>query len=149
MPSCELCGKGGPLVIADIEGIELKVCSPCGRLGNLKKQILVAPQKRFVPQAEAPEVAVVDNFASLFRSAREEREMNQEEFAHFLNERESMVPKWESGQLKPDLDTAQRIGRKLGITLVEREEAISVNLDAPKKAEELTLGDFVKMRKRK
>lgn len=147
MPSCELCGKEAPLVIADVEGVELKVCSGCGKLGTIRKQILIAQPKTFIPQAEAPEFTLVDNYAALVRSSREKRGMNQEEFAHFINERESMVPKWESGQLKPDIETARRIGRKLGVNLIEKEEIMPVKLEKAKGGE-ITLGDLVKIRKR-
>ena len=148
MPSCELCGKEAPLVVADVEGVELKVCAGCGKLGKVKRQITLPKPKRIVPQAEVPEFRVVDNFSSLLRSVREKKKMNQEEFAHFLNEKESIIPKWESGQLKPDIETAQKIGKKLGINLVEKEEIMLVKTESTKTGD-VTLGDLVKIKNRK
>ena len=76
--------------------------------------------------------------------------MSQEDFAKFLNERESIVAKWEQGSLRPRIDTARRLERKLGIRLVEKEEETSEDVDVPKvKKDEFTLGDFIKVRKRK
>ncbi len=144
-----MCGKSTELVVADIEGVELKACDACTRFGTIRKR---ADAPRFTPwpaQPEGPAFKVVDHYASLLRSAREKRGMTQEDFAKSLNERESVFVHWEAGSVKPGLEAAQRVGRILGINLVELEEILPAKIEAGKRADELTLGDFIKVRKRK
>ena len=157
MPLCEMCGKEAQLVTADVERVELKVCSGCVKYGVVKNN----SGARYIPGArsnspvklkpikeEGPQFKVVGAYSSLIRSAREKRGMTQEDFAKFLNERESILAKWEQGSLQPSLGAAQRIGRVLGMNLIEREEAGEVEIKKSK-SEEFTLADFVKVRKRK
>ena len=154
MALCEMCGKESQLILAEIEGGELNVCSGCVKYGTVQKK---APGKAFVParksfsKQQTPEFKVVSNYSDLIRSARECKSLKQEDFAKFLNEKESILTKWESGSLKPRLDVAKRLEKVLGIKLVERDEVKSVDLGKKKKggSEEFTLGDFIKVRKRK
>lgn len=152
MPLCEMCGREAPLVLAEIEGVELKVCPNCAKYGKIKKSVNLEGLNRnppkTVPGQELPQDKIVDNYAFLLRQAREKRTLTQEEFAKFLNERESMVSKWEQGHLKPGIEQARRIGKLLGINLVEKEIAEKVEIKKSK-SDEFTLGDFVKVRKRK
>ncbi|MBU0459647.1 MAG: TIGR00270 family protein [Nanoarchaeota archaeon] len=152
MPLCEMCGKDERLVLAEIEGGELNVCSNCVKYGTVKKKVELKQfrsgfQQR--PTPDRPQYKIVSNYAVLIRGSREKKGMKQEEFAKFLNERESIVSKWEQGHLIPRIDVARRIGKILGINLVELEtegEKVEVKKG---KSNEFTLGDFVKMRKRK
>ncbi len=148
MAQCEMCGKSTELVLADIEGVELKVCDACARFGTIRKKInapiIISPSK-----PEEPAFTIVHNYASLLRMAREKRGFTQEDFAKFLKEKESVVAHWEAGTLKPGIEAAQRLGKLLGINFIEREEIFSAKAEAHQKADELTLGDFVKVRKRK
>lgn len=166
-----MCGKETGLVIADIEGVELKVCSGCSKHGQIKKKLITAhlsdPHRPLTidhsssihslrqgsVQGSSPrtkrEFKVVDSYSTLLRSAREERGMKQEDFSKMLNERESIVAKWESGGLKPRLEVAKRVGRVLGINLIEEDLEVTAKIDPGKKTDEPTLGDFVKVRKRK
>ena len=157
MSLCEMCGKDAQLVTADVEGVELKVCSGCVKYGVVKN----SPGVRYNPGArsnssvklkpvksEGPQFKVVGAYSSLIRSAREKKGMTQEDFAKFLNERESILAKWEQGSLQPSLGAAQRIGRVLRLNLVEKDEAGEVEIKKSK-SDEFTLADFVKVRKRK
>ena len=93
---------------------------------------------------------IVSNYAQLIRSAREAKQMKQEDFAKFLNEKESILAKWESGSLKLRLDVARKLEKVLGVKLLEKDESEEIKLDNKKKvADGFTLGDFVKVRKRK
>ena len=73
--------------------------------------------------------------------------MSQEDFAKFLNERVSVIQKWEANSLKPRIDIARQLERKLSVRLVIRDQIKKVELKH-EKSDELTLGDFVKVRKR-
>lgn len=98
---------------------------------------------------ERPEFKVVSNYSSLIRSAREGKGMKQEDFSKLLNERESLVAKWESGSLIPRVEVAKKVGRVLGIDLVERDEEVMDKLEMTKKSDVPTLGDFITVRKRR
>ena len=151
MPLCEMCGKEAPLVLAEIEGGELKVCFGCAKYGTVKKKVNLL-NKSFKPKfiaKDQPQFKIVNNYSTLIRGAREKAGMKQEEFAKFLNERESIVAKWEQGHLKPRIGLARRLGKKLGVNLIEKEtEGEKVEMKKGK-SDEFTLGDFVKVRNRK
>lgn len=149
MGNCEMCGKGTELVVADIEGVELKVCAGCARFGTIRKRSDTSTVTLKTPQPESPSFKVIDHYSLLLRSAREQKGMTQEEFAKFLNEKESVVAHWEAGKAKPGIDAAQRAGKLLGIQFIERDETVAAKIESSKKADELTLGDFIKVRKRK
>lgn len=152
MSLCEMCGKEAPLVLAGIENVELNVCSSCARYGTVKKRAepegLRRGFGRKIIEINQPQYKVVNDYSDLVRKAREKMALTQEDFAKFLNERESIVAKWEQGHLKPGIDVARKIGRRLGINLVELEKAEKVEIKKIK-SDEFTLGDFVKVRKRK
>lgn len=148
MATCELCGKDTPLVSADIEGADLEVCMNCAQHGTIKRK----PQsyaRLSVVKPELPEEVVVSNFASALRGTREKRGMTQEDFAKLLREKESMLIKWESGLLQPEVAVARKIGKILGLSLVELEKAEPLPKQQQKN-DVLTLGDVViKVRKKK
>lgn len=151
MVVCELCGKTTELLTADIEGVELRVCTACAKYGTVRQRSLEAEAVRKPLAAQGPEFKVVDNYAGQLRAMREQRQMSHEDFAKLLNERESVVAKWEQGALKPSLDTAKKMGKVLGINLIEKDENAVVNnitLEKSKRTDEPTLGDMVKIRKR-
>jgi len=85
----------------------------------------------------------------LLRSARESRGMSQEDFAKFLNERSSIVAKWESNGLKPRIGIAKKLSKLLNVNLVERDKKKVFEQKKYKKDEGFTLGDFIKVRKKK
>ena len=153
MALCEMCGKEARLVTAEVEGGELKVCSDCGKYGTVKKRVFVPRstfQSRKFQKKEEPQFRIVNNYSSLIRSAREKRGISQNDFAKLLNERESIITKWENGSLRPRISTARKLERTLGIKLVERDDMTSGKIEKKgKKNEEFVLGDFVKVRKRK
>ncbi len=148
MSPCEICGRESGLVTAAIEGVELNVCEACARFGTIRKRV---DTRSFTPKPakpEGPQFKMVDNYTQLLHAAREKKSMTQEEFAKFIKEKESVVAHWEAGTAKPQIDAARRVGRILGINLIEEEMVAVLKAASGKKAEELTLGDFIKVRKR-
>ncbi len=150
-----MCGKDKDTVLAEIEGVELKVCQNCARHGKIRSTppgFAARFQKQKFVRQEGPEERVVENYAYLLRGAREKRQMSQEDFAKFLNEKESQITKWESSAFAPDLETAKKLEKKLGLTLVFKDEANGKvekgDMDRPR-SDVLTLGDFIKVKKRK
>lgn len=147
-----MCGKFAELIEAEVEGVNLKLCPGCLKYGTVRKRFeggSASGYKRDFSRSREQEFKIVDNYASLIRGAREYKGWNQEDFAKFLNERESIVAKWENGILKPFIDVARQLERKLGIVLVIKDEdAEQVKVDQKGKNDELTLGDFIKVKKR-
>ena len=150
MALCEMCGKESRLVLADIEGGELRVCSNCVKYGVIKKgsRNINVFFKSKSAREEGPQFKVVDNLSDLIHSARDKRKMTQEDFSKFLNEKESIVAKWEQGTLKPRIGIARRVGKVLGINLIEKDEVTDKVEIKKGKSSEFTLADFVKVRKR-
>lgn len=145
-----MCGKEADLVLVSVEGVEMNLCSGCSKFGVIKKGFFQSDQKPSSKiRKDEPEFNLVANFASLIKSSREKKNLNQEDFAKFLNERVSFVAKWESGKLRPSVDTARRLERLLGLKLVEGVTEKSFEQEKSRKNNEFTLGDFVKVRKRK
>lgn len=143
MASCELCGREGDLLKTELEGVELSLCSSCSKFGKVKRynETSFRVKPRYV-QPEEPELKVVENYFELIRNAREKRNLNQEDFAKLLQERESQISKWELGHFKPSVETAEKMGRILGMNLVMKEENSAVKIDVEKNPGELTLGDI-------
>ena len=146
MALCEMCGKDTNLITANIDGAELNVCNSCGKYGTIKKKS--APVRQRYKKQEGPVLRVVSNFSNVIRSAREQQHMSQEEFAKSIQEKESVVQKWESGTLKPRIGIAKQLERILKITLLEKDEVKQVEMKRAA-SDEFTLGDFIKVRKRK
>tara|TARA_Y100000310_G_C20643596_1_gene795322 strand:+ start:1132 stop:1590 length:459 start_codon:yes stop_codon:yes gene_type:complete len=152
MALCEMCGKESNLISAEVDGADLKVCSGCAKFGKVKKNFHSRPAqfKNKFNRQKGPEYKIVNNFSSLLSSARNKKGMDREEFSKFLNEKESVVAKWEQGSLKPRVNTARRLGKILDLKLTEKDvDAKDVELKKSKSSDSFTLGDFIKVRKRK
>ena len=104
MGSCEMCGREADLVEAEIEQGRLNVCLNCAKFGQVKKTGAVFERNKSVnfPFSQKPvnrpelEFKVVQDYSFILKSFRERQGLTQEDFAKLINERESMVTKWES-----------------------------------------------------
>ena len=111
---CDLCGKEGSTVQASIEGVNMTVCRDCGKFGK----IIDAPKrtqpkfKREIRELETSNVVVLD-IAQKIRSAREQKGLNQEDFAKLVNEKASIIHKIESGSFKPSIPLAKKLEKFL------------------------------------
>jgi putative transcription factor len=153
-----MCGRETQLVKARVEGTVLDICESCARFGEIisrpsqssatqKKQQIIQPVKR----KEVVQL-ISSDFASKIKNAREKLGLNQEEFAKRLNEKWSLLQKIESGQFKPSITLAGKLEKILRIRIIEQfDEGGEIPLGAANKksSSEFTLGDFVKVRKRK
>src|SRR3989344_3249116 len=147
MASCDMCGKQGGLVTAEVEGVDMNVCPNCSQYGTVKRRAdyVHVPQKRI--HKEQP-FRVTANYASLLRQVREKQGLSQEDFARFLQEKESIVAKWEQGRMQPSVDVARRLEKTLGVMLVEEELEQAFVQEKIPKGDGFTLGDFMKVRKK-
>ena len=142
---CDLCGSSKVGFVCAIEGSEVTVCGPCSKYGQVIRSLDDQPVKvtTRMPEAERVE-GLVSNFASLIRKKREASGMTQEDFAKMIGEKLSILHKLEAGQIAPDLDTAKKLERKLGLKLVVREEEAEVStVKHPSAA--LTIGDVLNL----
>ena len=147
MASCDMCGRQESLVTAEIEKVEMKVCQNCARFGTVRRRAesMPVPQKRM--HKEQP-FRVISNYASVLRQSREKQKLNQEDFARFLQEKESIVAKWEQGRMSPSVDVARRLEKMLGVSLVVEDVEQSFERDSNVRKDGFTLGDFMKVRKK-
>jgi putative transcription factor len=149
MSVCEMCGKEEKLITAEVESVEMQLCPNCSKYGKIKKKVTFSQGFRSQKSSnQGPELRIVANYSSLLRKARESKGMTQQDFAKMLNEKESVIVKWEQGSLKPRIGMAKRIGRIIKINLLEKDIPGEVDLEKTKATGEFTLGDFVKVRKR-
>ena len=142
-----MCGKQGGLVTAEVEGVDMNVCPNCSQYGTVKRRAdyVHVPQKRI--HKEQP-FRVTANYASLLRQVREKQGLSQEDFARFLQEKESIVAKWEQGRMQPSVDVARRLEKILGVSLVVEDVEQLVEREKNVRGDVLTLGDFMKVRKK-
>ena len=153
MSNCEMCGLRPASVRAEVEGTELQVCKSCARygkfLGGFKKDYGIrndAPVEK-KGKKEGPLELIVPDFSRRIREKRESLGMKQEEFAKHLSEKESIIHKIETGTFEPSLEMARNLEKKLGIKLVE-EYKEEFKKTAKSEREVITLGDFIKIKKK-
>ena len=150
--NCEMCGKESTLVVALIEGTEMKVCPGCAGFGKKLRAVEESPSrleenkdraKSAIPEKEVFEV-IVEDYARQIKESRERRGLTQEKLAKMIKERESIIHKMEKGSFEPDIGLARKIGRFLNINLVEEHEEVHNRGGAPGERQRFTLGDFIK-----
>lgn len=151
MANCDLCGKGGELVDAILEGSMMSVCLECAKHGNIitvnqpvvEKQI---ERKREEERGLEYIEVVVDNFAEKIKKGRERKGLKQEDLAKAIAEKESVIHQLETGRLKPSFKLAKKISVFLNIDLVENVEQSIPKKEKPLnfKDKVVTIGDLLK-----
>jgi len=147
------------LITVIIEGVEMKVSPEYAKYGQVKKgNTYLRPDsnsfknKNFFPSTlPGEEFTIVSNYSNLIRSYREKKQLSQEEFSRLLNERESLIAKFEAGSLKPRIEVARKIGKLLNLNLVVKDDLVMVDKTEnsnKNQNDSFTLGDFIKVRKR-
>jgi putative transcription factor len=148
---CEICNSDRNLVDAIVESAVVKVCEECKHFGQI---IVIEPPKVETPRVESRRLAeeeisefVVDDFGMRIKKAREELELRQEELGREINEKASLISKFESGILRPSLSLARKLEKFLDIKLIEEYKDKPVKLDF--KRSNLTIADLVKIKEKK
>lgn len=160
---CAMCGKDAPLVLAEIEGTELKVCGSCSKFGKVIRRLppektardIKKEQKKQEPGASAPPILsekevveiVVKECGAIIRAKREKMGLKQKEFAKMVNEKESLIQNIETGRFIPSLGLAKKLEKFLKVRLIEEYEDSGYSTQK-QKDEGLTLGDLVEIKKR-
>jgi len=151
MPSCEICGKNYEnLEDTIIEGVAVEACNSCSKFGkviSIKKQI-TEKEKKIRTKPRLLEENIIDNYGWIIKKAREERGFRHEELAKNINEKESIIHKIETENLKPSITMAKKLENFLNIKLIEMEEE-KKNVSLNFKDDDLTIGDLLKIKNRK
>lgn len=154
---CEICGntiRGKPYKVV-VDGVNLIVCERCA--SKLKAPKWELPRKSTIRQTPKPrktrkelvEYEVVEDFPERVREAREALGLTRELLARLVGEKESTIRRIENGTLIPNLDLARRLEKALKIVLVVESPLYGYSENSKKEGYELTLGDVVKIKKRK
>jgi len=126
--NCDMCGKEDQLFKTEIEGTMMNVCKNCASYGKVVGRLAIE-QPFIEPEVEQtiirsskpiPIEIIVTNFASLIKSAREKKDLKQEEVAKLINEKESVLHHVESGKSIPDLTLARKLEKFFSIKLIEQ-----------------------------
>ena len=147
---CSICGKKvDEIYMAEVEGAKLELCSLCAKYGKgiRKVEQPVIRKKKKIARAEPEAIYdLVSDYASKIRQTRISEGLNPKDFAHRINEKESVMKKIEVGKLKPSLRLAEKIERAFGVKLIE-EQSKDVG-GGPGRYQETpaTFGDIVKMK---
>ncbi len=148
MAFCEMCGKDSSLVNTAIEQVEMKVCSGCARFGTVRESNELPQFHERKAEHKEPGLRIVSNYALLLRRSREGKGLTQEDFAKSLQERESIVAKWEQGKMQPSVEAARKLEKLLNVSLIEEDIEMSAVKNKSSASGGFTLGDFIKVRKR-
>ncbi len=160
---CDLCGKESQLFKTLIEGVEMRVCKDCSSFGKVVSEAGPAPTPHEMrsrakpktmphaaiakPEEEATIEIIRRGYPGIIKKERERRGMTQKEFAAFLQEKENLIHKIETGSFEPGIEMAKKLERKLGLKLVESYEEKKVAGQASGGGQ-ITIGDILKVRKR-
>jgi len=149
---CDMCGSGGTLYKASVEGAKLNLCDDCSKFGNVigKVKVEFNDEKNIKNRKEYKKEfieSISSDYTNKIRNKREELKLTQKEFAKKINEKESLIQKIESGNIEPSIVIVNKIEKFLKINLLEKceEETIRTNQT---RTESLTIGDFIKIKKK-
>jgi putative transcription factor len=87
----------------------------------------------------------VEDFAARIRSARSSKGMTQKDLAMKINERQTIVSKIETDQMRPDDKVIRKLEKELGIKL--REKVVDTQVAKGMSTSALTLADLIRMQK--
>lgn len=150
MPSCQLCGKeSDSLEKAKIEGATLKVCDSCADMGETvettgKRRKKKKKKSRSRSSGGRKSKVLASNYGQMIKQAREEEKLSLKEVAESLNEKESVIKKIESEDLKPEKSLASKLEKKFGIELYVNPEVSDVKTESGDDRS-ATLGDVAEV----
>jgi len=112
----------------------------------------VPKKPKRTPQKSAPlldDMVLIEDYADNIRKARQKKNYSQEELAQKVGERVSTLQSIESARLKPTRKTIRGLERELDISLLEPIGAAPLKVTRERGAAGTTLGDIVKVKKKK
>ncbi|MHA1210863.1 MAG: helix-turn-helix domain-containing protein [Candidatus Heimdallarchaeota archaeon] len=162
---CKGCSKYGtkisnkPIHVYEDEQEETEVTfvksSPGGKgpsISHVKVKTGTSPARPPVRQQRRRDdlignLVLVDDYGTVIKDARMRRGWSLEQFAQIINEKASMMQKIEKSEFNPPEALITKIQRKLDISL--KEEASAPIFTGFTSKKETTLGDVVKLKKKK
>lgn len=156
---CELCGK----IIkegkrANIMGAILTVCDNCAQMGRIISVVKSTQKEKISPEKKTPDkllefgltdYQLVENFHTKIKKAREKMNMKQEDLAKKINEPASLIRRIESNY-EPPKNIIEKIENVLKIKLITTPtQDLKIDSKSKKQSNVLTLGDVVKIKKKK
>ena len=127
MASCELCGhqiSDGKKTAVLIDGTIFNVCMQCSRRGkpyvpvesSKKKSVVTSISRKSTPKIRMTDETILHpEFARIIRDARMKKGLTHEQLGAQMNEKATLLKKFESGTLKPDEIFAKKLEIFLGI----------------------------------
>jgi uncharacterized protein (TIGR00270 family) len=128
MVTCEFCGKEvNSTVTVKVAGSTMQACFSCKGMGEVIEKQKLDPTHTFYKRKKQTEVAldVVSNYSSLLNSALAKKGLNIKQLARALNIRESTINKYFTNKMKPDVETAKKLGKYLDVYILE--EAVQIS----------------------
>lgn len=125
LPECTLCGKriDAPNKV-EIEDAVVEVCDDCIKFGKVVETKLYKPMAKRIQLNELAGLAndasgeeLAADYGMRVKSARQARGLTHAEFASAINERESVIRRIESQNMKPDEALMQKFAKFLKIKL--------------------------------
>ena len=151
--NCDMCGKETHLFKTDVEGSILSLCKGCSKFGKVisvvrgqRKEVKKKVEVK-VRQEKESILGIVSGYGGLIKGKRENKGINQEDFAKKLNEKASLIHKIETGHFEPPIELARKIEKFLHIELIEQHQFEPEEISAAK-GEGFTIGDFIKIKRR-
>ncbi|MFW9851213.1 MAG: multiprotein bridging factor aMBF1 [Candidatus Thorarchaeota archaeon] len=92
---------------------------------------------------------LIEDYATVIRTARQKKKLSQEELAQKVGERISTLQSIEAGRLKPTRKTIRGLERELDISLLEPIGTVPLKISREKSGGGPTLGDVVKVKRKK
>jgi putative transcription factor len=158
---CEVCGREifGHPNYRIIEGGKLTVCSQCSKFSDQEwdpkrpearksptRRRSAQPQPRRRSDIETAEsLELVEGYGMIMKKARQKKGLSVEDFAKKINEKESVVKKFEKEDMNPPLDLVRKIQRELNINILEESET-SKGTVLTRPMGPRTLGDLINIK---
>ncbi|MHA2047070.1 MAG: helix-turn-helix domain-containing protein [Candidatus Thorarchaeota archaeon] len=110
-----------------------------------------APKPRSKPRSGGvllDDMELIEDYAKTIRSARQKKNLSQEELAQKIGERISTLQSIESGRLKPTGKTIRGLERELEVSLLEAVGSVPIKTSRGGPGASPTLGDRVIVKKK-
>jgi len=110
------------------------------------QQPSTAKRRKYRDSLDSDEV-LIEDYGEVIKNTRKAKGYSLEQFAQMINEKSSLLQKIEKSEFNPPQNLIVKIERKLDISL--REEASAPVYTGPSSTKSTTLGDVVKLKKKK
>ncbi|MFX1571345.1 MAG: multiprotein bridging factor aMBF1 [Promethearchaeota archaeon] len=165
---CPICGsiiwgKGQRVLL---EGAKITVCHNCAQHGTKIHKSTTPIKARSSYHQKSTQISrkinykknnidnleIIQDYDKKIREIRLKLRLNQDQFAHKMNEKPSLIRRIESRKVKPTIKLAKKIGKVFNINLLEKIndfESITQQNKFIKKSKGSSLGDIAFIKKKK